>query len=166
MQIGKVCIGLHFKLLLEMITFDNMTSVLKSKSFKSQKFISQHQWAFEGVLVPMAWITFTSVNCTIYAEKCNLKQHIVPSKWCNFQRRFWLFQRNHAKPHSACLTAVWLCSKRMWVLLSNWSRMYRARMWKNFTFNTPQSSVANRLKEMRKEVLKHLHLMFREFKQL
>lgn len=41
-----------------------------------------------------------------------LEQHMLPSKRCLLQGHPCFFQQDHAKPHSACVTAAWLRSER------------------------------------------------------
>ncbi len=42
-----------------------------------------------------------------------LEQHMLPSRWCVFQGRPYVFQQNNAKPHTAAITTAWLRSRRV-----------------------------------------------------
>ena len=55
-----------------------------------------------------------TINAERYIQV--LEQHMLPSKRCLFHGRTCLFQQDNAKPHSACVTTAWLCSKRVRVL--------------------------------------------------
>ncbi|XP_061618540.1 zinc finger protein 37-like isoform X3 [Phyllopteryx taeniolatus] len=68
------------------------------------------------MLVPMAWVTYTSVKAPL---KLKGTYSFWRNKCCHPQRlflgRLCLFQQDNAKPHSARVTTAWLCSKRVGV---------------------------------------------------
>lgn len=64
-----------------------------------------------------------SLNWQIaHVERCHqhwllyhiLEQPMLPSRLCLF--RCCIFQQGNVQPHTACITAAWLCSRRVWGL--------------------------------------------------
>ena len=135
----------------------------------SAKFKSQHLWWSGGGVSAHGMSNLHICKGNINAERY-MEQHMLPSKQRLFQGRHYLFQRDNAKPLSACVTTAWLHSKIVWVLdwpacspdlspieseahyevqnttvesLDCWATevMYQARMGKNSTYNTLTISV-------------------------